>query len=161
MTETFKPIADFPGYFVSDLGRVRSDRYSKSRYLKGCPMKRKNCRYIQVTLRRDGKNFKRYVHTLVLEAFVGKRPKGLVCRHKDDNPSNNCLSNLCWGTQQENMRDAIESGSHSCLAQRKLTQEQVTIILTSKKSCRKLAQQFGCSHFIVWAIRKGKRYTLT
>jgi formate dehydrogenase assembly factor FdhD len=161
MIETFKPINGFDGYFVSNLGRVKSVRQGKERILKGIPLKRKSCSYHSVILRKDGKNHRHYIHTLVLETFVGKRPKGLVCRHKDNDVTNNCVTNLCWGTQKENMNDAIKNGSHSCIAQRKLTPEMITTILTTKTSCRKLAQQFGCSHLTIWAVRKGKRYTLT
>lgn len=47
------------------------------------------------------------IHTLVAAAFLGERPPGAVIRHLDDNPSNNKVSNLRYGTQSENMRDAL------------------------------------------------------
>lgn len=47
------------------------------------------------------------VHTAVLAAFVGPRPRGMVTRHLDGNPANNHLSNLAWGTPAENMADRI------------------------------------------------------
>ncbi len=44
------------------------------------------------------------VHTLVLEAFVGRRPKGhVVCHFPDPDPHNNRLENLQWGTHAENL----------------------------------------------------------
>lgn len=45
------------------------------------------------------------VHTAVLRAFVGPRPKGMVARHLDGNPEHNHLTNLAWGTHAENMAD--------------------------------------------------------
>ncbi len=50
------------------------------------------------------------VHLLVLEAFVGPRPLGLVARHLDDDPSNNSLENLEWGTYQDNTFDRVRNG---------------------------------------------------
>jgi hypothetical protein len=56
-----------------------------------------------VTLQVDGVGVPRYVHQLVLEAFVGPCPSGKICRHfPDPNPANNNLNNLQWGTWEEN-----------------------------------------------------------
>jgi hypothetical protein len=51
---------------------------------------------------------KRVSH-LVLEAFVGPRPPCYVARHLDDNPKNNRLDNLRWGTHQENHQDRVRN----------------------------------------------------
>lgn len=52
-----------------------------------------------------------FIHVLVLENFVGPSPfLGAKARHKDDNKSNNNLSNLEWGTNRENMDDAKKNG---------------------------------------------------
>lgn len=50
------------------------------------------------------------LHTLVLLAFVGKRPDGLECRHLNGDPSDNRLRNLVWGTPKENGRDKVHHG---------------------------------------------------
>jgi hypothetical protein len=63
--------------------------------------------YMLVSL---GFNKKRAVHTLVLEAFVCPRPKGMQCRHLDDNKKNPRLENLCWGTPKENLADQYRNG---------------------------------------------------
>lgn len=54
----------------------------------------------------------RTVHSLVLEAFVGPCPPGMMARHLDDDPTNNSLGNLCWGTRSENSHDAVRNGRH-------------------------------------------------
>lgn len=51
------------------------------------------------------------IHALVLEAFIGPRPSGYVCRHLDGNRTNNVPSNLAWGTCQENAQDAVKHGT--------------------------------------------------
>lgn len=54
----------------------------------------------------------RTVHSLVLEAFIGPCPPGMEARHLDDDPTNNNLSNLVWGTRSENSGDAIRNDKH-------------------------------------------------
>jgi len=51
-----------------------------------------------------GRVEKRKGHHLVLEAFVGPG-NGLWGLHADDDPSNNHISNLRWGTPAENSAD--------------------------------------------------------
>lgn len=49
----------------------------------------------------------RQVHHLILEAFVGPRPEGAICRHLDGNKLNNRPENLAWGTTRENTDDKM------------------------------------------------------
>ena len=126
--ETWKQVPDFPGYEVSDEGRVRSTRVSiKPRLLAlshGKPG-RAGRRFerpegsLHVSLRRDGQTFKRRVHRLVMEAFVGPRPDGLETRHIDGDHTNNHLSNLRYGTGSENSFDAMSHGTHVVLVRGK------------------------------------------
>lgn len=51
------------------------------------------------------------VHLLVLTAFVGPRPAGQIGRHLDGNFRNNALSNLAYGTPQDNMDDRERHGN--------------------------------------------------
>lgn len=52
----------------------------------------------------------RYVHVLVLETFVGPRPEGYKGLHRDDDPHNNHVSNLYWGTLSDNAFDRVRNG---------------------------------------------------
>lgn len=52
----------------------------------------------------------RYVHQLVLLAFVGERPKGYEAGHRDGNPRNNHLSNLEWISKAEQELDKKKHG---------------------------------------------------
>ncbi len=63
----------------------------------------------------------RPVHRIVLEAFVGKKPAGKECRHLDNNPANNHLCNLAWGTALENKMDAGFRG----VSQRRMVYETI------------------------------------
>jgi len=50
------------------------------------------------------------VHWLVLFAFVGPRPEGMECLHLNDDPSDNKLINLKWGTRAENQQMCVAHG---------------------------------------------------
>lgn len=118
MTEEWRPILGAEGFYeVSDRGRIRSlDRIDNggNRRL-GRVMKtdaragQRGYRVVKICAP-DGSRRMRYVHDLVLEAFVGPRPPGLSALHWDDDVENNSPSNLRWGTQRENMEDAKRNG---------------------------------------------------
>jgi hypothetical protein len=89
-------VVGFPNYEVSDQGQVRnrSGHVLVQRNLTGG--------YSYVGLWRDGKNYQRRVHRVVLEAFVGPCPVGQEARHGSPDRSNNQLAHLCWGTKEQN-----------------------------------------------------------
>ena len=61
---------------------------------------------------RDGKNSKNYYgHTLILLAFIGPRPEGMVACHHDGNRSNNWLVNLRYATRADNEQDKRRHGT--------------------------------------------------
>jgi hypothetical protein len=65
--------------------------------------------YLSFTVRIDGKKRRFSIHRAVLISFVGPCPEGMECRHLDDDPANNQLSNLCWGTPLENAEDKVRN----------------------------------------------------
>lgn len=69
--------------------------------------------HLFVALRADDVRTSWAVHVLVLTAFVGPRPEGLFGCHWDDNPANNHLENLRWGTRSENVKDSVRNGAHA------------------------------------------------
>lgn len=115
VSETWQPITKWPGFEVSNHGRVkrlaylRSDgrkqqeriitsRVADNRYV--CIFPYGGTQRIVVNLART-----------VLEAFVGPEPfPGADARHLDDNSYNMMLDNLAWGTHAENMQDAVRNG---------------------------------------------------
>lgn len=113
--EQWRPVVGWEGaYEVSDLGRVRSlDRYVRNKHgyriTRGCMLKpQPNSRgYLFVWLGGHRTGSPRTIHRLVLEAFVGLRPTGMVCRHGPGGALDNRLVNLCWGTREENKADEL------------------------------------------------------
>ena len=107
--ERWLPVVGWEGlYEVSDHGRVRGLR--RGLILK--PSYSNSGGYALLILSRDGRQFGRYIHHLVLEAFVGPRPEGAEVRHLDGDPRNSTLANLAYGTSGENKLDQVHHGTH-------------------------------------------------
>lgn len=120
----YRDLPEFPGYRVGDdgslwtcmrqigLGRGKGSRWeigNEWHRMKLC-IARNRTGHRCIYLRRGGETHRLYVHRVVLETFIGPCPDGLECCHKDDNPANNALSNLRWGTRESNSADALRNG---------------------------------------------------
>lgn len=103
-------------------------------------------------LKRNTKNTHQRVHRLVLMAFVGEPPPGMIACHNDGNRSNNAIENLRWGTHSENQRDRIKHGTSprgEGSATSKLTWEKVREIrrlAAEGVSVRLICERFGMSN---------------
>lgn len=114
MIEKWKKIPYYIGYEVSDKGRIRSYRHKNGLRKKPFVLKpsiRRAEREV-VTLYHESGRVQTFISRLVLFGFIGDCPKGMECRHLDGNVKNNCLSNLKWGTRQENEEDKRKHGTH-------------------------------------------------
>jgi hypothetical protein len=60
----------------------------------------------------NGKQDVRYAHRVVWELHRGPIPKGLVVRHRCDNPSCCNVAHLALGTQADNIEDARQQGHY-------------------------------------------------
>jgi hypothetical protein len=105
-------VQGFPRYRVLSSGVVyaKPARPSDPPWRKVRVQKCPTYGYLTVTLSEKGTTATIKLHRLVLEAFIGPRPQGMVCRHLDGNKLNNRLSNLLWGTPAENAADRVLHG---------------------------------------------------
>lgn len=120
----WKSIPGYQGiYEVSDHGQVRSldrivvMRNGRRRPTPGVvlrPEKRGGSpgrEYQSVSLSKNGRVAQSHVHVLVLSTFVPQpSPELLVC-HDNGNPTDNRLTNLYWGTRQDNGEDMKRHGT--------------------------------------------------
>lgn len=106
MTE-WRPVTGTARYTVSDDGEVigPSGRVLKHSIVKGR-------HYVSIIPNRGDKPKKRQVHHIVLEAFRGECPPGMLRSHLDDDKDNNRLSNLAYQTSSQNQLDAVRNGKH-------------------------------------------------
>lgn len=110
--ERWKPVLGWENWYeVSDMGRVRRTAPNHGAILGRCKkLSPDKAGYLCVSLNRPGVQERSSVHRLVLEAFVGLAPDGHECCHYDGNAMNNWLSNLRWGTPQDNADDRVRHG---------------------------------------------------
>jgi hypothetical protein len=124
----------------------------------GCP---------HVNLYLHGKATQFLVAHLIADAFLPpKSPTDQVLRHLNDDPTDNRIENLAWGTYSDNLNDAFRNGRSSpkgvahCCA--KLTEDIVREIrrlyATGEFSHRELAQRFGVSHQAISKIVRRKAW---
>lgn len=92
-------------YEVSNTGRIRREGDIRKPRSDG----RKHQR---INLTWDGNREEPPIHQMVMELFGPPKPKGknIVILHKDNDGTNNSISNLKWGTKSENVQQAHDDG---------------------------------------------------
>ena len=168
MIEVWRDIPNYEGFYqVSNFGRVKGLKrivIGKNGFKHTCPEKilkpidNRGYKYVNLfkcSHNRVGKSIG--VHQLVLWAFVGVQEKGIETRHLDNNPSNNRLDNLAYGTKSDNMQDAVKCGSLS-RCHTNLTDEQVISILADERRVSKIAKSYKINIGTVIAIKKRKSF---
>lgn len=172
MKENWLKIKGFEEYEVSDLGRVRSLKFGKVRVLK--PGNRGKG-YLAVVLCKNGEVMKFYVHTLVIATFKGPIPAGMQVNHRNEDKTDNRLSNLevvtakqnCnHGTRNERAGKAIAKalkGNVNASKKLQLTNAKTSAKYTFSNSCE--ASEFfgyqrkhtvGC--YIHYARKRGENF---
>lgn len=105
--EQWKPIDGFPNYQVSNKGRVKNIETGKV-------MKNRsnNHGYPYVALPKgDGKSKNMLLHRLVATAFIPNPDNLPEVNHKDENKTNNDVTNLEWVSASQNTRHSIHQRS--------------------------------------------------
>lgn len=128
LKEILKPLEEFPGYFVSNLGKVYSDSPRKGFY--ELPTIATKDGYLRVSLKKKGvkrgtgstinqnksKNFKRSVHVLVAEAFLGPKPDtNTQVDHINNCRDCNHINNLRYLSASDNVKRSFRYNLNSAL----------------------------------------------
>ena len=110
MKEILKPIENCHQYFISNFGKVYSQKSGKLKELKQFVDSKEN--YMMIGLiNDDGKRNKYLVHRLVARAFIPNSNNLPEVNHKDKNKQNNHVNNLEWCTRKENLEDSYTTMS--------------------------------------------------
>lgn len=139
-----KPISGYENYIVFQDGRIFSTKYCN--FLKANPDPKG---YMKVGLRKGkghgnkGRHTKK-VHRLVAEAFIPNPENLPQVNHKDENKSNNDISNLEWCTNEYNSRygTKIERVRQSNTGKKREGEALARIIAGVRKKCCKKVSQY-------------------
>lgn len=150
---TLKKLPGWPGYYINEAGEVFTvRRLSPYRDRDG---------YWRINSGR----LKKAIHRLLAIAFLPPPGPGQnEVRHLDGNRQNNALSNLAWGTRQENASDMARHGTlkgqRNVKAQ--LYDHQVIMIrdmlFEGKKTVAEIAAHFGVSVPVIKAIKSRQNW---
>jgi len=98
--EIYKEIKDFPNYCISNLGKVKNNKTNK--ILKQRLQKNG---YLEVKLSKLNKTYHKYIHRLVIDAFLDNNDNKKCVDHINGNKIDNNLKNLRWATHIENCQN--------------------------------------------------------
>lgn len=94
-----KEIKDFPQYYIEEDGRVWSEKTKKYLTLSKTPTG-----YLYINLRDSAqKQHLKLIHRLVAEAFIPNPNNLKEINHKDEDKTNNKVSNLEWCSREYNI----------------------------------------------------------
>lgn len=147
--EIWKDAPGFPGYQVSDAGRVRSFyRVLAPDSVKG---------YYRVRLYRNGRVYRIYIHRLVAMAFVPNPDVLPQINHKNEIKTDNSAENLEWCTAKYN--NAYGTGRERAAKSRSKAVCQYTtggILVATYDKIKDAREKYG-SH--IFSVLAGKRKT--
>lgn len=156
--ELWRPVVGFEGeYEVSNCGLVRSVDRVQVRPSDGKSFRRRG-QLLKPAPHPKGhlvlhltRGQARYVHDLVLCAFIGPRPDGMIALHADDNPANNRASNLRWGSYSDNARDAVRNGTHHqavktvCPRGHRLVAPNLVVSVLPRRGCKSCNRAYAAT----------------
>jgi hypothetical protein len=99
--EVWKDVIGFPGYQVSNTGKVKSLNYQHTKQEQILIPLQHEGGYFVASLWKEKRHYKRYIHRLVGEAFLGNTTCKCEIDHIDRDPQNNHVSNLRWVNSTE------------------------------------------------------------
>lgn len=172
---------DVPGmgghYRASSLGRIRVKRRAVTRASRSGKIvtytyrarllrphlqkvRGRRLQYKTVHLGWDSRRVTMPVHIMVLLAFHGPRPPGMVGCHNNSVSTDNRPDNLRWDTHRGNMEDRKRLGRYAdgeSHPSAKLSNAQARDLKASPLSLRLAAQLYGISKTQAARIRNGQR----
>lgn len=169
VNEIWKDVPGYEGkYQVSNMGNVKSlgrlihssnqtgpiTFHTRDHLLK--PGVRDKCGHLAVVLNAPRRSY--LVHQLVMAAFKGPTPTGMVICHNNGVASDNRLINLRFDSQRENVLDVLHSGR----AWKKLTEDDVQAIRFGAWcgiTTAELGLMFGVAHQTISKILTGRTFS--
>ena len=155
------PVTGFPAYLVRPNGDVLSFHHRAGIVMKPRPHKGG---YKLVTIcDGQGHQVTTTIHRLVAKTFISNPDDLPLVRHLDGNGANNAVSNLAWGTYEDNEADKISIGRRKYgTAKMKLNgsaRAEVQKLATEGLNNREIADRFGVNASTISRLLGGRTWT--
>lgn len=174
MKEVWKQVEDYPDYYISNLGRLKSiDRYivdslgrKTKRKGKLIKLHKSHKGYLRVKMINGDKHITTSIHRIMAKAFIPNPENKPQVNHINGIKTDNRIENLEWCTNQENQIHAIKNKlikhnkgekHHMSLFNNK----QVLSIRSEYKECKNyslLADKYNTSATVIMNLIKRKTY---
>ena len=142
-----KQIEGFPGYTITDDGKVISYKFKEPRVMKTWYQK---SGYENIKLCKDNITYHFLIHRLVAEAFIPNPNNLLEVNHKDKNRQNNRVENLEWSNRVDNLYDSYSTMTATrnfkeCVLIREKDNIEIKSFQSVKAAAEYANEKFGCS----------------
>lgn len=162
--EKWKDVIGYEGYYeVSNVGNVRRINAKNNRKLVNTKKG-----YLAIDLWKNGEMIVYKIHRLVAITFIPNTFNKYYVNHKDGNKHNNCVENLEWVTNLENIQHANKTGLYKNHAKgskngmAKLNEELALQIydLSIHKTfpLKKICELYNMSKCVVLSIKNKKTW---
>lgn len=157
-----KEIKDFPGYTITDDGKVISYKFKKPRIMKTWFQKDG---YENIKLCKENQTYHFLIHRLVAEAFISNPDNLPEVNHKNKIRSDNRVENLEWYTRKENLYDSYSTMSQirnfrECLLINSETGNIVGDFKSITAAAKYASEKLGCSKSGIIRNYKSKGYEI-
>lgn len=142
-----KEIKDFPGYTITDDGKVISYKFKEPRVMKTWLQK---SGYENIKLCKENHTYHFLIHRLVAEAFIPNPNNLPEVNHKNKIRNDNRVENLEWCSRKENLYDSYSTLSQirnfkECLLVNSETKEIIGDFKSISAAAKYASENFGCS----------------
>ena len=155
--ENWKPIEGFPGYEISDKGRIVSIKTGKRVFMKQ-GVSNKGYPFIRIS--HLNRKYVLRIHQLVLKTFGPPQPLNTTPDHINRIKNDNRIENLRWATDQEQHenKDFLTGERHPMA---KLTEEQVIEIkrrLSEGVHPKEITKDYNVTVSGIYKIKEGRSW---
>lgn len=157
-----KEIKNFPGYVITDNGKVISYKFKKPRVMKTWLQK---SGYENIKLCKENHTYHFLIHRLVAEAFIPNPNNLPEVNHKNKIRNDNRVENLEWCSRKENLYDSYSTLSQvrnfkECLLINSETKEIIGHFKSISAAAKYASENFGCSKSGMIRNYKSKGYEI-
>ena len=166
--EIWKKVDGYPNYEVSNLGNVRSLNYHREGESKILKTSLNNKGYLYITLCKEGKTKRYFVHRLVAQAFLDNPNNLPQVNHKDEDKTNNHVSNIEYCDAKYNMnygtridrqkQNTINKQGKECNYSKPINQYSKDNVFIKRWDCASdVKRELGFSNSNICLCLRGKR----